>query len=629
MANLYLPNQPIYLISGLDQSVYKRHVEEAMKEGHVDCHITIILIIGIGGAGKTCVKCLLLDQLPPTVRDSTPVAEQPIRIALTMAKSSSHTWHAVSPDEFDQNVIDEICKQSRASRSTSATSPSTDSNVPMEKSVNEPTASDLSEQEEPQGPNEDENILQLHDECVSEILERSKAGTLRPIELQWVYLIDSGGQTQFLEVLQAFVKNPSAAICVLKLNEGLSNHPDIPLYRNGRVVGRTIKSLHSNKTILQNFLRVMQSRHAAINKGEHVNVFFVGTHADEQETSSETLADKDKTLGELEHSESFREGILIQPYRRQEVIYPVNAKEQDLGSKKVAEQLRKDIEDACEKEPQPIPLRYFILYVLLSRMASKNEVDVLSFKMCMDVGARLGMSDHDKGRAALKFLTDHNLLFYDQRTNAVFISFDALLSMLSAIVYLHYRLQGGELTSECKTKMWTEFLALGILTLDILSSKVLQKECNVPCRCDPNVFNPEKFLELLLHMNIVAPIGRGSKQEYLMPCLLPELPPQGTEEWKVNRNLDPSIPVCPLILQYPGRRLPVGTFTFLVCYLVNRAAWQFLRREKNCNNCFEFQLKRCGMIFQNMQHFSEYIEVHVHHIVSTNPRYSAACISIF
>ena len=59
----------------------KRLFEAAMKLGHVVCKNHKLLMLGTAGTGKSHVLAMLLAELPPSVRSSTPCANRPVRAA--------------------------------------------------------------------------------------------------------------------------------------------------------------------------------------------------------------------------------------------------------------------------------------------------------------------------------------------------------------------------------------------------------------------------------------------------------------------------------------------------------------------------------------------------------------------
>ena len=74
--------------------------------------------------------------------------------------------------------------------------------------------------------------------------------------ITWIYLVDSGGQPQFHELLTAFVKN---AIFVFNLSRLLDAKPEIKYYKNGEPCDKSYKFPLSHKEIFQHCFQTILS----------------------------------------------------------------------------------------------------------------------------------------------------------------------------------------------------------------------------------------------------------------------------------------------------------------------------------------------------------------------------------
>ena len=63
-----------------------------MKEGRVKSHNTVTVFVGAAGTGKTCTKHVLMNENPPEVRVSTPMAERPVKV-MKILTIDSLKWH--------------------------------------------------------------------------------------------------------------------------------------------------------------------------------------------------------------------------------------------------------------------------------------------------------------------------------------------------------------------------------------------------------------------------------------------------------------------------------------------------------------------------------------------------------
>jgi len=75
----------------------RRFFEEAMKHGHVKSLVGKMLFMGAAGSGKTSSKHVILNEDPPTLRISTPIAERPVRVI--KIEVDGLKWKRLRPEE--------------------------------------------------------------------------------------------------------------------------------------------------------------------------------------------------------------------------------------------------------------------------------------------------------------------------------------------------------------------------------------------------------------------------------------------------------------------------------------------------------------------------------------------------
>ena len=92
------------------------------------------------------------------------------------------------------------------------------------------------------------------------------------MDVDFIYLVDSGGQPPFREMLPHFVQKASAIVLMQKLNERLDFKPTIRYREEGGKVGKGYTSQLTNEQILHQYIQAVQSHKSS--------VFVVGTHMD-------------------------------------------------------------------------------------------------------------------------------------------------------------------------------------------------------------------------------------------------------------------------------------------------------------------------------------------------------------
>ena len=91
--------------------------EEAMKQGHIEVSIIKCLLFGPAGVGKSCLLRLLLDMLPPPLRQSTACIEQAIRaVCVKCGIDSEGEWQKVDSDRLCDLLAGSVSKQATSIR---------------------------------------------------------------------------------------------------------------------------------------------------------------------------------------------------------------------------------------------------------------------------------------------------------------------------------------------------------------------------------------------------------------------------------------------------------------------------------------------------------------------------------
>ena len=293
-----------------------------MGHGYVKSRAIVVLLFGAAGSGKTHFKELILNRPPPKERVSTHLAEEAIR-AISICRATCTVgdedmeWQLVTSEDLLRTVTD-------AMRS----SPLTRFRIPMQvlpldtdhsiqthtnmSSVKQRARADYSDQApaKQRTPTDEsssqassnsahntENTLSHHsDTSTQDCLDLSEAseaqlkvlvdlisqssGSQKLLDVDLVYIVDSGGQPQFHEILPAFVRYASACVFVTKLNEHLTDYPTIEYYdRGGKQQGTCYRSLLTHEQIMRHCFQILQSRHCISSSPQSGPMVFVaGMH---------------------------------------------------------------------------------------------------------------------------------------------------------------------------------------------------------------------------------------------------------------------------------------------------------------------------------------------------------------
>ena len=609
-----------------------------MQNGYVVLQSTVLLFIGVAGAGKTSFCHLLFDEPPPLIRESTPLAKSSIRaVSLTRAIISDQEeiiWKRVSQQEFKTLIADAIkgmrgleSNYQQFQSSTKKQQYKTITLFQAFRNMNvrglwnllgeilnpklihevqndecslqallseglhhdygtiEMESHDMMPHGEPEEndplPTEINRIFEL--EPVKQILNMINAskGSIELFRQKWLYVIDSGGQPQFHELLPTFVHHVSAAAFFVKLNKELDDYPTIEYYSEGGILcGQPYKSSYTHLQTLQNCLQAVQSRHDINKISNCPELFFVGTHRD-LENSNEPIKSKNRRLiSMLQQHKIFKAHLNYYTVGKfDQLLYPVNAKHPESADKKVAANFRQDVMSRCHAQEHKIPIRWFILELLLQYLAKDG---VINFKQCIEVAHRLGMNEK-RLRAAVDYLVKLNIFEYFPQIlpGIVFTTSQVLLNKITELVEHSHNLRSGSFSHGNQADI--KFRTHGIITLEMM------KRGQFSSHYVKDLFEAKDLLYLWEKLLVIA---RGPDGNRVMPAVLDGL----SSEKLSQHRLDNTTPtkLISIAVHYPGGLFPSGIFSSLIAHLQNWSTWAISMRDNQpeClyKNCVAFNV---------------------------------------
>lgn len=646
-----------------------------MERGYIEARLTVLLLIGAAGAGKTHAKHVFLGLEPPPLRRSTPLAEEAIRAMSTLratVSGSGMVWDPVTLEKLRQMIAEAIkagesqgyivpqpellpCQPATEQQHTEIQTTATAHAI----SSQDPTIPESSPSEVPS--------QQLSDEQDEEFIDlvTTSSGSQKLLEVDWVYLIDSGGQPAFHEILSLFVRTASIVAVVLRLDEKLSDKPTVDFYgQDGQRCGSSCSSHLTNEQILRHCSRAMHSRKCLSPNLPCPKVFAIGTHRDLENTCDESRAEKNSQLLKMFRPLFGDDLAYYRTTKPEQLIFPLNAKSPTEEDQRVAEQFRRLATQMCSTARVKLPMPWFLLEQYLRTLSEKKHRMILSIGECEEEALKLRMNDEDC-EAALVYLDKVNMFFYrpEHLKGIVFCRAQVWLDKISELIVFVYMLlgyllanqsnqvvipdrteatsvqQSSELTSEslpsmlqgqlssasgsglatvpvkyttteafpdlaeCCTSEWIKFRDYGMVTLEILKK--------FPRHYVEGLFTPTELLKLLTAFLVMAPVVDNST-EYMMPCLLQEL---ALEELDKHRQLDLSSPAVPLLIQFPDSCVPAGVFTLLIAYLRSFAHWRLCMDSGNPSclnrNCVEFDIPTGNRGSITLIDSFDYLEVHI------------------
>ena len=631
--------------------------------------VLVCIVLGLPGVGKTHLKFLLLDKLPPSLRTSTICAETPIRIEIrtisgTKIQNIEGKWNEVD----DEGMIDVVARmiltvkpnfvQAKPSpgifswiasklfqpqrQETTATGARPPISLNPDLESKRPSAS--AAKAEPKISSSCRKALdKIMDRLVQSITKiKNTSGLSSSVRVssaqpksqihrsKWVYFIDSGGQPQYHELLPLFVCHISAALCVIRLPDKLDEIQAVEYYDQGQRVGAVQRSQLSAKDTIQSLVNAIQS----YSKQEKPpKMIIVGTHIDKLEhmtlcedssvmsasdsVNVESLDDKNKKLLEMLEPEFFDQ-LVFHSQDMKQLIFPLNTLNPGEPEKAKAQTIRHAVENSGGRKVK-IPIWWYIMELLLQELAKELGRGVLSRAECLEMANLLGINE-ESFDAALKFFNELNVIKYspDVLPDVVFMDSQIPLDKVSELVHHSYLLRqpAGTGIAEQSTPIigeWKHFIDHGVVSSETLKT--------FPRHYVPEIFSEKDLTKLLIKLLVLAPIPtpvwvnqdhstRLSTVEelyYVMPALMLTL-----SEAELDKHRVTSPVAATLLVRFPHGSRRAGVFCCFVVHLIRHCGWELLLNAKEplYRNCIKLRLLTSPPCLVTVIDSNSYIEIH-------------------
>ena len=584
-----------------------------MKQGYVVVTLVKVIVEGPAGVGKTCLICLLLEKPPPKARHSTGCAERAIRVI--RVNKEGEEWNEIPAKEFEEMIAeavpilyeDLIAKGKGMDQLHSILSELGEGDGERKgegEGVREGEKSETGERsrgsevktkEGVKGEERREAVAKgaslsgkaVIDEVIKKLtrLVGSGKSSRRLLDMELIYLTDTGGQQPFWDLIPIFTYDTSATLFVNRLCEKLDECPRNDLYQRGEQVG---PSQRATLTTAQAFKTMLRGLHEG--EGKCSQIIVVGTHRDLMEDCEETLDEKNRKFTAIV-SPHFEQDMVFRNEDMTEVIFPVNTKSPKEADKKEASKIRASIEKGATQHK--IPVWWFILQLILEALSYKLGRDVLSKDECLHVSESLGFSEGELD-AALAFFDKLNIFLFKKELlpKVVFINPQVPLDKLSKLVEKQYHLKaveadpkkgtGGTISGE-----WKKFRDSGIITLTTMEE--------FKSHYMKGLFTATDFLLLLEKLLVVSPL---SATEYFFPAVLNMTPESQINQFLIQCR---ATAIAPLAVEFPTHWAPPGVYCCSVCHLQSKSGWEVAQkqpaREEDTPGTQLYQMSRNSVTF--------------------------------
>ena len=571
----------------------RKFYEEAMTIGYIESALTILILVGVMGSGKSLFKRLVLGLSAPEFSASTPLAESSVRsmsiCQVAVDGQGPVEWRIVTPSD----IIDVVARKVLE--------------LPWKKEVKQRALDYVTDYDEEANverkhipmllePDEESNEVQQPDrskigflnalEMVKvdqELLQRMStfSGRMKLMEIAFVYILDSGGQPPFREMFPHFVHESSAFVLMQKLNERLDFKPPIKYREEGKEDSAQYTSQLTNEQTLHQYFQAVQSHNC--------RVFVVGTHRDlEHKCEAESREEKNGRLLEAFRPVLGNRIVLYKAGDPDQLMFPVDSTSRKPEDQATAQAFREAIMKLCLGKRVKIPLPWFILEQLLRQLAEKMKEKVLSLEECYEVAnKKLHMPDK-LCKAAIEYLGKLNIFFYHPSIlpQVVFSDVQVILDKLKELVHCSHELKSN--TAQSLPQNWQSGEWLEFRDFAQIDSTILGK---FPSYYRDGLFTVPQFLELLEDLLIAGKLANG---KHFMPSILPDLALEEVAQQRVTSAKHPS----PIAIYYTMNSsriwLPVGVVPSLVVHLQNHYKWKPVLHggKPACmyHNCMQFEL---------------------------------------
>ena len=670
-----------------------------MKHGHSDTDVTKVVMMGIAGSGKSTALETIMEEepLPKEDRHSTPIMKRPVKTMVIVVdgktkwikkeqdqftahlarrldtmdsppqgttptndplpptKSTDITQspcipvtsdlssHTLTPDSSSHTRMSHVSSHSSTSESSSHTPTSHPSphSATATPTTTHPDTSVLVQTDPSLSPELSvDSLLQtveVDQEFVSLISQAT--GSPKPSAYErWVFLIDSGGQTEFQDAFSVFLPHTSICVFVFKLSESLDSYPYIMYYRNGKLVGNVQQSLLTNRDIFEKYMRTMfsfnsrakgveEKKVAAIHECSPESatppeqspekessdsvpprILLLGTHRDLKDLcETETVEQKNKQL-EAIIPEKLKKQVIYSDKKK--LIFEINGLTPDDDDKKMAEKIRTVIMEKCPSRREKTPWRWHVFNQKMKSIARRLGRNVLSQEECLKIAESLEL-DKESFELALEFFHNLSIIFYYPAIlpDVVFVDPQVLLDKVTEFVEFKFELQedkvSADSTDPCLPLGWQQFEGFAQVTDEFLKDERFSSHYH------KSVFTRKHLTTLLEKLLVFA---RLSSDTWFMPCVLKHLTPQEISEYCVSPS--------PLVVHFPDGGPQHGVCCSLIAHVLSTAnlhpspwAIRQARSRPAClyRNCIQFQVPGYGGFVVLIDRYT-YFEVHVNTI---------------
>ena len=398
---------------------------------------------------------------------------------------------------------------------------------------------------------------------MEEILHSRGLHSIKDIEkTTTVYLMDTGGQPEFHEIMPIILPGPALHMVLFNLAFDL-NEP-IPVRFCQQDGTNAMISYESNYTGIQMIYQLLSSLYClSKDSSTHSYAVLIGTHLDQmkdlEEQGKKRIEEIDDELKKLvTNAEFYEEAFLTYPVQdhsveKSTVFVPIDNYS---GSEEEMEQLQAFLKQVIDNHFDPVELpSAWHLFHLVLRHRYENSPGVCTLADCEALAKGCGLDKEDVPKV-LRYIHQHlgTILYYEDvqgLKELVICDPNVLFQGIFHLVVASFAGDRAYYTSAAKIRKTGE---IPVRLLDRINAQ----PSNSP-------LTNEHILELLKHFKILTKLHSSDTAAYFMPCLLQ---PDTCLELSCENACVP-----PLLVHFDGSYIPIGVFSALVVKL-SQGPWE-------------------------------------------------------
>ena len=597
-------------------------IDQAMESGSLKQRNVVGVITGLMGSGKTTLLHHLFGMEPPDFYTRTGVTDQSLRGLLhhIIHLSSGAGQHLSYKDihkllapliqagvkEADVDILATRFMCDLGAKTDQPPLPTSNVAIPQaapEEKVNPPINPLV------QGPSPScQDIVPL-------VKTTTGPRTTRPFNdlvLEFVHMIETGGQPELLEVMPSLIHNANLAMVLVDLQYPLNECLPVNRHEEGvfyihKAKGR---SQYRSRGLI---LKLASTLHVKKSLNENFRLFIIATHRDCVEDKLDTWV---RTLN------NEIESLLLPTFKDQLILFQspgktafvMNLKNPNNDDKDVLALIREAVGEPGLGNTFDKPTSFFVFEQDLLEFA-KNGVkrDILSLSECKHVGARRNMSD-EMVEAALVLFHHQNTFLYFRHVlpNHIFIKPQVPLDIVNGIVTFSYKVSVSAFRG-FPAKFVTQ-LNQGIITKELLGYDKISSHFK------KGFYGVQDAIKLFCHTFTLAPLQPNKpkaairvddkQRQYLMMCLMPDIP-----KHELNDYIPKSSDTVPLVIKFSSGYVPLGCFGSTIACLLSKYGWEVITKKDESPKCLAHNIAHLhdpGIpVNVVLVDFTQYIELHV------------------